>query len=319
MEQSVKKKRKHGVCRILGILFLCILTGAVILALWLLPKALRLQRAVTSQNCGINAEVSLNPRALSADGQKILQSLSLLTGMGETEWKSLRLQGGYDVDTVELSVYGGGEDKPLTRLHLTPKCQAVDLHVIYDRTYEHLTEHVELLSHVLPQWTMGDYVALQQLEYAFGLDPLTSERISDLQGMAERLQDRLSLPVLCGVVLAADQWDRETQTLVYHITDTDWRLAMARRLAEKTGRAPQAAFEQWPEGMALDMVIYLGAPRVRMEVTGNLPGIKPLSDWSVELVWEDYASGSDEISLIDQQMINGLADLLKLLETLIAS
>lgn len=317
MEESVKKKRKHWICRILGILLLLLLTAAVIMALWLVPKALRLRRALTSQSCAVNAEMSLNPRALSTDWQKLLRSLSLLTGLDEAEWKNLKLQGGYEAGTLELTVYTGEKVTPLSRLYLTPECQALDLHMVYDRTYDHLTEHVELLSHVLPQWGLGDYVALQQLEYAFGLDSLTSDRISDLQGTAERFQSRLSLPTLCGAVLAADQWDSKSRALVYHISDTDWRLEAARRLAEKTGHSPQTAFGQWPEGMTLDLVIYLGEPQVRMEITGDLPGIKQLSDWSAELVWEDYVSGSGEISLVDQQMINGFADLIKLLEALI--
>lgn len=317
MEQSVGKKKKRWIGRVLGILLLMILMAAIILALWLVPKALRLRRALTCQNCAINAELSLNPQALSPDQRRLLHGFSLLTGLDETEWESLRLQGGYDTDTVELAVYGR-EDQPLTSLYLTPDCQAVDLRAIYDRTYEYLTEQAGVLSHVLPQWSMGEYVALQQLEYAFGLESLQADRILDFSGAVERFQSRLSLPALCGAMLFADQWDRESQRLVYHMTDTDWRLGMAKRLTGKTGPAGQTALWQWPEGMTLDVSVYLGEPRVRMEITGSLPGIKQLSDWSVELVWEDYVSGTGEISFVDQEMINGIAELLKLLEALIS-
>ena len=55
---------------------------------------------------------------------------------------------------------------------------------------------------------------------------------------------------------------------------------------------------------------------MRMQVTGKLPEVKQLADWSVELVWDDYVAGSGDISLVDQQMLNDLASLLRLLETL---
>ncbi len=322
MEQSVKKKKKYWIWKILGVLLLLSLIAAVILAIWLVPKARRLQRALTAQNCAISAQVCLNPQALSADQQKFLQSLCLLTGLDEADWERLQLQGGYDTETVELSVYDG-QDALLTRLYLTQDCQAIDLHVIYDRAYEHLTERIGLLSHLLPQWSIGDYVALQQLQYAFGLELGKSEsgkpeygKFPDFEAGLERLRSKLSLPMLCGAILAADQWDREEQKLVYHITAADKRLALVQKLAEKTGHTGETDSWQWPEGAVLDVVIYLGEPKVRMQITGNLPKVKQLADWSVELVWDDYVAGSGDISLVDQQMLNDLATLLRLLETL---
>ena len=53
-----------------------------------------------------------------------------------------------------------------------------------------------------------------------------------------------------------------------------------------------------------------------MFVTGKMPQVKQLADWSVELAWDAYDAGNDEISMVDQQVINSLADLLKLIETL---
>ncbi len=317
MEESVKKKKKHWILRILLLLLLLILVAAAILSIWLVPRARRLQRALTAQNCAITAEVSLNRQTLTEEQQKLLQSLSLLTGLDEADWEKLKLQGGYDAGTIELAVYDG-QDALFTRLYLTQDCQAVDLHSIYDRACDHLTEQIGLLSHVLPQWSLGDYVALQQLEYAFGFRPGNQGFINfpDLQGMLENLQSRLSLPMLCGAVLAADQWDRESQELVYHITASDRRLALARQIAGKTGRARETESWQLPEGAALDVVIYLGEPQVRMRVTGKLPEVKQLTDWSLELTWDGYSSTEAPISLVDQQMINGLAELLKLLEVL---
>ncbi len=322
MEQSVKKRKKYWIWKILGVLLLLILTAAVLLATWLVPKARRLQRALISHNCAISAQLRLNFRALSADQQKFLRNLCLLTGLDEADWERLKLQGGYDTETVELSVYDG-QDELLTRLYLTQDCQAMDLHAIYDRAYDHLTERIGLLSHLLPQWSLGDYVALRQLQYAFGLELGKSEpgkpesgKLPDFEAGLERLQSKLSLPTLCGVILAADQWDREAQKLVYHITADDKRLALIQGIAEKTGHTGEAGFWQWPEGAALDVVIYLGEPKVRMQVTGKLPEVKQLADWSVELVWDDYVAGSGDISLVDQQMLNDLASLLRLLETL---
>ncbi len=73
---------------------------------------------------------------------------------------------------------------------------------------------------------------------------------------------------------------------------------------------------QWPEGLELDVVIFLDEPQARMFVTGKMPQVKQLADWSVELAWDAYDAGNDEISMVDQQVINSLADLLKLIETL---
>lgn len=322
MGQSVNKKKRHWIWKILGVLLLLILIVTVILAIWLVPKARRLQRALTAQNCAVTAKVRLNPQALSADQQKFLQSLSLLTGLEQADWEQLKLQGGYEAEKVELNVYDG-QDALLTRLYLTQDCQAMDLHVIYDRAYDHLTKQLGLLSHLLPQWSFGDYVALQQLEYAFGLKlgktesgKQEFEKFPDLEAALERLQSKVSLPVMCGVILAADQWNRETQELVYHITADDKRLALVQGLAEKTGHTGEADSWQWPEGAQLDVVICLGEPRVRTQVTGKLPDAEQLADWSVELVWDSYVSESGDISLIDQQMINDLAALLRILETM---
>lgn len=241
-----------------------------------------------------------------------MRSLSLLAGLDEREWDRLKLQGGYEAGAVRLAVYGG-EDALLTRLYLTQDCQAVDIRAIYDRAYANLTEKVGLLSHVLPQWNLGEYVALQQLERAFGLQVGT---FPDLQSGVERLQSKLSLPMLCGFILAADQWDRDARKLVYHITASDPRLEMAQKIAKKTGSVGQTDSWQWPEGLELDLVIFLDEPQARMFVTGKMPQVKQLADWSVELVWDAYDAGSDEISMVDQQVINSLADLLKLIEAL---
>lgn len=317
MEQSDKKKKKHWILRILVVLLLLILIVAVILAIWLVPRARRLQRGLMAQNCAITAEVSLNRQTLTADQQKFLQSLSLLTGLDEAEWEKLKLQGGYGAGTVELAVYGG-QDALLTQLYLTQDCQAVNLHIIYDRAYDHLIEQFGLLSHVLPQWNLGDYVALQQLEYAFGLELGKSmvEKLPDFETGLERFQSKLSLPMLCGAILAADQWDRESQELVYHITASDRRLALARQIVEKTRDVRQIGSWQLPEGGELDVVIYLGEPRLRMRVTGKLPEVKQLADWSLELTWDGYSSAEEDITLVDQQMLNDLAELMKLLEAL---
>ena len=320
MEQSDKKKKKHWILRILIVLLLLILIVAVILAVWLVPRARRLQRGLTAQNCAITAEVSLNRQTLTADQQKFLQSLSLLIGLDEAEWEKLKLQGGYDAGAVELAVYGG-QDALLTQLYLTQDCQAMNLHIIYDRVYDHLTERSGLLSHVLPQWNLGDYVALQQLEYAFGLElsNLGVEKLPDFETGLERFQSKLSLPMLCGAILAADQWNRESQELVYHITSTDRRLALARHMIEKMRDVRQIGSWQLPEGVELDVVIYLGESQVRMQITGKLPEVKQLADWSLELTWDGYASTEEAITLVDQQMLNDLAELLKLLEAMYES
>lgn len=298
-------------------MLLLIFIVVVCLAIWLVPRARRLQRALRAENCAISAEVSLNRQALTADQQKFVQSLSLLTGLEETEWEKLRLQGGFDAGIVELAVYGG-QDALLTQLYMTQDCQAMNLHMIYDRAYDYLTEQFGLLSHVLPQWNLGDYVALQQLEYAFGLElgKPGGEKLPDFQTGLKRVRSKLSLPALCGAVLAADQWDRESQELVYHITASDRRLALIRQIAEETGHTRQTGSWQLPEGLELDVVIYLGEPQVRMQITGKLPEVQLLADWSLKLTWDGYSSTEKDISLMDQQMINDLAELLKLLEAL---
>ncbi len=188
MEHSAKKKKKHWGLRILGILLLLAILFLLIQAIRLVPTARRLQTAFSAQNCGITAQLTLDRQELTADQQRFLRSLSLLAGLDETEWDRLKLQGGYEAGAVRLAVYGG-EDALLTRLYLTQDCQAVDIRAIYDRAYANLTEKVGLLSHVLPQWNLGEYVALQQLERAFGLQVGT---FPDLQSGVERLQSKLS-------------------------------------------------------------------------------------------------------------------------------
>lgn len=312
MGHSSSKKKKHWGLRILGVLLLLAILFLLIQAIRLLPTARRLQTAFNARTCGITAQVTLDRQALTADQRRFLRSLSLLAGLDETEWDRLNLQGGYEAGEVRLAVYGG-EDALLTRLYLTQDCQAVDIRAIYDRAYANLTEKVGLLSHVLPQWNLGEYVALQQLERAFGLQVGT---FPDFQGGVERLQSKLSLPMLCGVILEADQWDRDAGKLVYHITASDPRLEMVRKIAEKTGHAGQTDFWQWPEGLELDVVIYLDQPQARMLITGKIPQVKQLADWSLELAWDAYDAGSGEISMVDQQVIDSLADLLKLIEAL---
>lgn len=312
MEHSARKKKKHWGLRMLGVLLLLAILFLLIQAIRLLSTARRLQTAFKAQTCGITARVTMDRQALTADQQKLLRNLSVLAGLDGTEWERLKLQGGYEAGVVQLAVYGG-EDTLLTRLYLTQDCQAVDIRAIYDRAYANLTEKVGLLSYVLPQWNLGEYVALQQLERAFGLEVGT---FPDFQGGMERLQSGLSLPMLCGVILAADQWDRDARKLIYHITAADSRLEMAREIAEKTGHAGQTDSWQWPEGLELDVVIFLDEPRARMLVTGKMPQVKQLTDWSVELAWGAYDAGSGEISMVDQQVIDSLAELLKLIETL---
>ena len=275
-------KKKHLFIKILLILLLLIFVMLAILAVRIIPVASRLQSALTAENCVITIEASLDQQALTEDQQKFFQNLSTLTGVDQTQWEELTLQGGYDGNVLELVVYGGQDtDTLLTQLYLTQDCQAMNIHAIYDRAYAHLTEKVGLLALVLPQWSFGDYISLQQLEYAFGLQ---LGELPDIRGKLEQFQARLSLPLMCGAVLAADEWDRDSRRLVYHITSTDKRLALAQQLAKKTGHGDQAAFWQLPEGMELDVVIDLGGEQANMLITGQLPGVKQIKSCSVELV-----------------------------------
>lgn len=306
MEQPVKRKKKHWVLRILCLLLAAALIVAAVLAIRILPIARRLQSALTAQNCAITAQAELNRSRLTTDQQKLLETLSQLTGLEDIEWNSLTLQGGYDGNAIRLAVCGG-QGTQLTQLYLTQDCQAVDMHAIYDRAYSHLTGEIGLLALMLPQWGFEDYISLQQLEHAFELE---LGELPDVREKLEKIQSKLSLPLLCGAVLAADQWDRKNQQLVYHITDKDRRLELAQRLAK------QKDSWQLPEGMVLDVVFYLGEPQVRTVITGHLPGVEQIEDWSLELTWEGYVPENDTVSMVDQQVIDDLAELIKLLESL---
>lgn len=297
---------------IFGILLLLIAVALVIQAVRIVPVAGRLQNALKMQNCAITIEASLDQHALTDDQQKLLQNLSLLTGVSQAQWGELTLQGGYDGNAIELAVYGG-LDTLLTQLYLTQDCQAVDIHAIYNRAYDHLTEKAGLLALVLPQWNFGEYISLQQLEYAFGLQ---LGELPDIQGKLEQFQSKLSLPLMCGVILAADQWDRDSQKLVYHITAADRRLVLAQRLSKKTGHSDQTALWQLPEGMELDVVVDLGGAQIKTMVTGQVPEVEQLKSWSVELVWGAYTPTEREISLMDQGILDDFAQLLELLKSL---
>lgn len=312
MEDSVRKKKKHWLLRILGLLLLVMLTALMILGIRLVQAADRLQRALASQNCAITLDISPDMRALTADQQKFIRILSGLTGVEEEGWQELTMQGGYDGKAVELTVYAG-QDAEITQLYLTQDCQAINLHTIYDRAYHHLTEKVGLLALVLPQWSFGDYISLQQLEEAFDLE---LGKLPDVQGKLKQLQSKLNLPFMCGVILSADGWDKESGKLVYHIADGDRRIELFNRLLQKTGNSRQGEQWQLPEGMELDVFICLSEPHVRMEITGQMPGLEQLTDWSAELLWEGYIPQGDTISIIDQQLLKDLSELLKLLESL---
>lgn len=314
MGRADKKKKRHPFLIFVGILLLLVIVAMVLLVMRIMPTAERLQSALQAHTCAITIEASLDRQALTEDQQKFLQNLSMLTGVDQAQWGELTLRGGYDGNALELAVYGGqNADTLLTRLYLTQECQAMDIHTIYDRAYTYLTDKVELLALVLPQWSFGDYISLQQLEEAFGLQ---LGELPDIRGKLEQLQTRLSLPLMCGAVVAADQWDRNSGKLVYHITATDRRLALAQQLAKKTGHGSQAAFWQLPEGTELDIVIDLGGEKVKTLVTGRVPGVEQLKSWSAELVWGAYTPAEREITLMDQRMLDGLADLLELLKTL---
>lgn len=310
MERSAKKKKKHWVLRILVFLLLLILAAVILLGIRLVPTASRLQRALTARNCAVTLDVALDIQELTADQQKFLSILSRLTGLEETEWQELTLRGGYDGEAIRMDVYGR-QGTLLTQLYLTSDCQAMNLHMVYDRAHSYLTEKAGLLARVLPDWNMGDYISLQQLEAAFGLE---LGELPDMQEGMERIQSGLSLPAMCGIILAADQWDREEQKLVYHITDTDSRLAYIRQLAEKKG---DSRWLQLPRGTELEVTIDLVGSRVQMEITGQLPEAEQLTDWSAELLWEGYTPAEGEISLMDQQVLNELSALLELLETVL--
>lgn len=314
MGRPGKKKKKHLLLSILLILLLLIIVALAILAVRIVPVAGRLQSALTAQNCAITIEASLDQQALTEDQQKFLQNLSTLTGIDQAQWGELILKGGYDSDTLELAVYSGqNTDTLLTKLYLTQDCQAMDIHVIYDRAYAHLTEKVGLLALLLPQWSFGDYISLQQLEYAFGLQ---LGELPDIRGKLEQFQARLSLPLMCGAVLAADEYDRDSRRLVYHITSTDKRLDLAQQLANKIGYGDQAAFWKLPEGTELDVVVDLKGAQTKTLITGRVPGVEQLKSWSVELVWGAYTPAEREISLMDQRVLDNLADLLESLKSM---
>lgn len=313
MERSVKKRKKRRILRMLTLLLLPILAAAILLGILLVPTARRLHRGLTAANCAVTLEAALDIQELTADQQRFLQVLSRITGLEETEWQELTLRGGYDGEAIRLDVYGK-QGTLLTRLYLSQDCQAMNLHTLYDMAHASLTEKAGLLARVLPDWNMGDYISLQQLEEAFGLELGT---FPDVQEGMERIQSKLSLPMLCGVILAADQWDREEQRLVYHITDSDSRLAYIRQIAEKKGDSEWLELLQLPKGTVLDVTIDLGGPQVRMEFTGRLPETEQLADWSAKLLWNGYTPADEDISLIDQQVLNDLSALLELLETIL--
>ncbi len=307
-----KHKKKHRIIKALCLLLTVVLTAAVVLGIRTVPKARRLREALTAPNCAITLQASLNMDKLTADQQKFLMILSEITGLERTEWNSVTLHGGYDGEAVRLAA-SGESGSPLTELYLTRDCQAIDIHAIYDRAYAHLTHENRLLDKMLPQWSLGDYISLQQLEHAFELE---LGQIPDIREKLEEIQGKLSLPMLCGAVLAADEWDRQEQKLVYRITDTDRRLELARQLAQRMGIPGDTDSWNLPEGMELYIAVYLGEPRVRTVVTGNLPGAEQIEDWSLELTWAAYTPESSSVSMLDQRMIDDLARLLRLLTTI---
>lgn len=313
MEPSAKKKKKHWMLRVLVFLLLLILTAAILLGILLVPTASRLQRALTARNCAVTLDAALDIQELTADQQKFLSVLSRITGLEETEWQELTLRGGYDGEAIRLDVYGK-QGNLLTQLYLTQDCQAMNLHMVYDRACAYLTERAGLLARVLPDWNMGDYISLQQLEAAFGLE---LGELPDMQEGMEQIQSKLSLPAMCGIILAADQWDREAQKLVYHITASDSRLAYIRQLARKKGDSEWLKLLQLPEGMVLDVTIDLSGSQVRMEITGQLPEAEQLADWSARLLWDGYTPAEGDISLMDQQVLNDLSVILELLEAIL--
>ena len=315
MEQLTKKgkkKKKHRILKILCLLLAAMLIALAILGIRIIPQARRLQAALTAPGCAIDAKVELNTDKLTADQQKLLEILSGLMGLPETEWGRVTLQGGYDGDAIRLAVSGEG-GSPLTELYLTQDCQAINIHAIYDRAYSYLTGENGLLTMVLPKWSLGDYISLQQLEHAFGLE---LGQLPDIRQKLEKIQEKLSLPLLCGAILAADRWDREEQELVYHITHTDRRLELMGRLAKRVGNSGETDFWKLPEDMELDVTVYLGEPQVRTVITGRLPGAEQIKDWSLELTWGAYAPESSSVSMVDQQMIDDLAQLLRLFTTI---
>lgn len=312
MERSAEKgnhKKKHRVLKILCLLLAAVLVAAAALGAYTVPRARQLQQALTVPNCAITLRVKLSTDKLTADQQKFLSTLSALTGLEGTEWDSVTLRGGYDGEAIRLAV-SGESGCPLTELYLTRDCQAMDIHAIYDRAYAHLTGENRLLEKMLPQWSLGDYISLQQLEQAFELE---LGQLPDLEEKLEKIQAKLSLPMLCGAVLAADEWNRQEQKLIYHIAEGDRRLALARRLARRMGNAGDTEAWDLPEGMELDVAVYLGEPRVRTTLTGSLPGAEQIEDWSLELTWAAYTPEGGSVSMVDQQMIDGLAQLLRLL------
>lgn len=305
-------KKKHWIRRILCLLLAAVLTVGTALGIHTVPKARRLRQALTAQNCAITVRAKLNQAELTGDQQRFLEILSGIMGVEETEWNRVTLRGGYDGDAIRLTV-SGESGSPLTELYLTQDCQAIDIHAIYDRAYAYLTGENRLLDMLLPQWSLGDYISLQQLEHAFELE---LGQFPDIWDKLEKMQAKLSLPLLCGAVLAADDWNRQEQKLVYHITETDRRLALAERLARRMAGAGAPGSWNLPEGMALDVTVYLGEPQVRAVIIGNLPGAEQIEDWALELTWGAYTQGEDAVSMIDQRMIDDLVRLLRLLTTI---
>lgn len=169
------KKAKYLFCFLL-VLF----AAAVFLCIRFYPcyqGAGYLQETVDLQRMSFDITVSLSKEKLTEEQTVFLRTMGQITGIPEESLLRLRLKGQTWQDIIYVQVIPSGNtegsqggQKPLTELYLSSGTDLLNGAMLYAGVHDNLINRYGIPDLFVPEWSGGEYVALEQAEQMFDLD-----------------------------------------------------------------------------------------------------------------------------------------------------
>lgn len=211
--------KKRYVAIGLTAIVIAVITLIVVLTfpLWRTAYVLHGMSKAESLDCQI--QMTLNGEELSEGQQQFLQALSVILGLNKDESLKWQAKGRISGQQGYVEIYCDALKEPVTEVYVSKENSVVNIKMLYDSLQKNFTKVHPVLGKMIPDWTYGDYISLEQIQEIFQVDlrEIFEQNISDNQ-IGTSLWENLMLLNSMERHRTKEGWQFETVWKDYQVT-----------------------------------------------------------------------------------------------------
>lgn len=309
---------------IIGIALALLAAGAVALFFRFFPciqGAGLLEKNLDLGKMSFDLTLGLSGERLSEEQIVFVDTLSEITGIQREDLLRLRIKGQSWEDMLYFEVIPQGEEEPLTQMYLGEEQDVVNAAMLYHAVRSSLTERYQFLELLLPQWSGGEYVSLEQAEQMFALD---LEGVKDFS--LSDYQNILSYWEYFALLAVMDQEKASDGALEFSLHTTlpgdeqenDGSVRLKLRL-DRSGNPSTVSAEYHVNNMPLVLhrLDALLAKAGRTEAFSQKKGLLPIESVEGTLVIGNGESLQIPDALIDQETVDQITAIRRILQEML--